>query len=426
MKLGSSPLLRGEGAHPSLSETLEHAIRAPYYRRVFGDRWKRIRTIADLPKLPRLDKLTAIKHQRQLVVGKPPVGFGVASSGTTRADVDLPILNVWRVEDYETGGFADPDGDPSPGWVLVSVAVNHGLPGPASRDELQIPWLPDRNSLSMMEAMLERPQSDGRRVTGMRISAGAIKVFTTWLLERGKDARKFGVEIIGTNSFRITPTWRRIIERTFGARVIDNYSLSELPSFATECTQCGWHHWNLPRMATEVLHLKSGKQLRTGVGRLVCTTLLPSVSVMPLIRYDTGDVVELGPKCGKTGEASLRFLGRVRRGVVTPRGGFVLAPSLVQDVLESSPLTERNDHPCVKLGIIKSREVGLPRWTATLERGVARLRFEVRFDPLVFAKQARELETTIHRALSKTMRGTKLEVTAVRSGSLAPPPDKHD
>jgi hypothetical protein len=339
-------------------------------------------------------------------------------------DVDLPLLNVWRVEDYETGGFADPDGEPSPGWVLVSVAVNHGLPGPAGRDELQVPWLYDRNSLSMMEAMLSRPQPDGRRVTGMRISAGALKVFTTWLLERGKDARKFGVEIIGTNSFRITPTWRRIIERTFGARVIDNYSLSELPGFATECTRCGWHHWNLPRMACEVLHLRTGRQIKRGVGRLVCTTLVPSVRLMPLIRYDTGDVVELGPRCSATGEESLRFLGRVRRGLVTPRGDFVLAPSLVQDVLEASPLTERTDHPCVKLGLIKSRELGLPRWTVAWERGAAVLRFEVRFDPLVFVEQASALEAAVHRALARP--GLKLKAIAVRARSLTPPPDKHD
>ena len=312
--------------------------------------------------------------------------------------------------------------------MLVSVAVNHGLPGPAGPDELQVPWLYDRNSLSMMESLLDRPQADGRRVTGMRISAGAIKVFTTWLLERGKDARKFGVEIVGTNSFRITPTWRRLIERTFGARVVDNYSLSELPSFATECTQCGWHHWNLPRMATEVLHLKTGKQLKRGAGRLVCTTLLPSVSVMPLRRYDTGDVVELGPRCKATGEDSLRFLGRVRRGVVTPSGSFALAPSLVQDVLESSPLTERNEHPCVTLGLVKSREIGLPRWTTALEGKVAHLRFEARFDPLVFHEEARALEKSVRDALSPSMRGSglKLQVTAVRSRSLTPPPDKHD
>ena len=221
--------------------------------------------------------------------------------------------------------------------------------------------------------------------------------------------------------------WKRVIEDAFGARVIDNYSLSELPAFATECTRCGWHHWNLPEMNCEVLHLGSGRQLRRGVGRLVCTTLVPSVQKMPLIRYDTGDVIELGPRCRATGEPGVRFLGRVRRGLVTRTGEFLLAPSHVQDVLEASSQTERNEHPCFKLGIIKSREAGLPSWTVALEKRVAHLRFEVRFDPLIHAAQARRLEAQVHRALAKKS-GAKfgLRVTAVRAQSLTPLPDKHD
>ena len=110
-----------------------------------------------------------------------------------------------------------------------------------------------------------------------------------------------------------------------------------------------------------------------------------------------------------------------------PRGRFLLAPSHVQDVLEASSQTERNEHPCFKLGIIKSREAGLPRWTVALEKRVAHLRFEVRFDPLIHAAEARRLEAQVHRALAKKS-GTKfgLRVTAVRAQSLTPLPDKHD
>ena len=79
------------------------------------------------------------------------------------------------------------------------------------------------------------------------------------------------------------------------------------------------------------------------------------------------------------------------------------------------------------MGIIKSREAGLPSWTVALEKRVAHLRFEVRFDPLIHAAQARRLEAQVHRALAKKS-GAKfgLRVTAVRAQSLTPLPDKHD
>lgn len=407
-------------------------MKAPYYRKAWGDRHRGLRSVDQLGRLPLLDKLTAIRHQAGLVVGTPPPGFGVASSGTTRTDVDLPLLNVFRSEpDLEA---ADDDSD---GWVLVSVSVNHGLPGQPGPNELFVPWMYDRNSLAMLESVLSRRQPDGRRITTMRISAGALKVFTAWMLERGKEktCRGFGVELIGTNSFRVSPFWRRLISETFGGAVLlDNYSLSELEPCATECPSCGWHHWYGPEFIWETLDLETGTQRSDGVGQLVVTTLLPSAGVMPLIRYDTGDVIELGPRCRAERARGFRFLGRRRRGLVHG-SDYLLAPTIVQDVLEGSPETARTDHPCVKLGFIKSREVGLPRWSVALENGVAHLRFEVRFDPSIYSERARSLEETLGgevlhldrrlRSLVKSKR-LEFEVTAVRSLSLTPPPDKHD
>jgi hypothetical protein len=388
--------------------------------------------VEQLHRLPLLDKMTAIAHQHELVVGTAPAGFGIASSGTTRAEVDLPLLNVWR-NDVEIE--ANHSEETEPGWVLVSISVNHGLPGHPGPNELFVPWMYDRNSLAMLETVLSRPQPDGRRVTTLRISTGALKVFTTWLLERNKKPAEFGVQVIGTNSFRLSPFWRQLVSDAFGgALIVDNYSLSEIETCASECLFCGWHHWFGPPLAVEVLDLSTGKPSRNGTGRLVVTTLLPAGRSMPLIRYDTGDVVAVGPKCKAEDTYGIRFLGRLRRGLVVGHD-YLLSPTIVQDVLESRADTERNDHPCVKLGIIQSREVGLPRWTVSLEKKVAHLRFEVRFDPLIYAAQARELELQVggeilhlDKRLHHLIKTKKLEfdVSAVRAQSLIPPPDKHD
>lgn len=439
----------------AIEATLANAVRAPYYRRVFGDRWKRVHSIDDLARLPILEKMTAIRHQRELVVGRAPAGFGIASSGTTRREIDLPPLNVLTTpeeldaseriaEEIEAArerrrGPRRRERDPYPGWTLVVIAVTHGLPpadpGP---DELFVPWMYDRNSLYMLETVLSRRQPDGRRVTAMRLSVGALKCFLAWMLERGKDPAQLGVKLIGTNSFRLSPFWRELTERKFGAQVFDNYSLSEFATPATECKACGWLHFGWPPIAYEVLDLSSAKRIDKGVGRLVLTGLYPFVQKMPLIRYDTGDVIELGPRCSATGARGVRFLGRVRRGLVIKdgrRGLFVLAPTVVQDVLEAFPETERSTHPLITLGHVKSRDIGLPRWTIERDRREVRVDFEVRFDPHIFEARAQALAREVERSIQKgdpqlrsLVRRGRLRLVArpVPAQSLKPPPDKYD
>src|SRR5438552_16093954 len=107
----------------------------------------------------------------------------------------------------------------------------------------------------MLEAVLERPQPDGRWVTAMRISAGALKTFTVWLLERGRDPGAFGVRLIGTHGARVSARWRELIGGAFRAELFDNFSLSEVPTAATECKACGQLHLGWPPLLYEVLDL---------------------------------------------------------------------------------------------------------------------------------------------------------------------------
>ena len=260
-------------------------------------------------------------------------------------------------------------------------------------------------------------------------------------MERGKDPADFGVRLIGTNGFRLSPFWRELFEAKFKAQVFDNYSLSEFATPATECKACGWLHFGRPPIVHEVLDLVSEQRVERGAGRLLLTGLYPYVHKMPLIRYDTGDVVELGSWCKATGKRCLRFLGRAQRGLVIrdgERGVFALAPVYVQDVLENCAETERAMHAFHTLGLVRTRDIGLPRWTVELSESpgpTARLLFEVRFDPLFYTAHARELEKKIRAnvlELDQRLRGLcdrrvlEFQVAAVQSGSLTVPPDKYD
>lgn len=429
----------------ALRDTLQNAVRAPFYKKRFAGSHKDVIDVDDLARLPILDKATAIAHQRQLIVGKAPAGFGFASSGTTRNSPDQATLDIVTCNEElkaiaEYAPVHEQVDDAQPDKVLVSVSVKHGLPnGPPGAAEIRLPWMHHPNALHMMHAVLSQPQPDGRRVTVMRISVGALKCFTAWCLESNKNPASYGVKVIGTNSFHLSSHWRAIVESSFGAKVFDNYSLSEFSTPASECLACGWHHFGWPPIIYEVLDLSSGHRIDKGVGRLLLTGVYPYSQKMPLIRYDTGDVLELGPLCPVTKKQGVRFLGRLGRGLVVTdakKGAFVLAPVHVQDVLEALPEAERAPHPMQTLGFVRSRDIGLPRWTVELierPRRIARLDFEVRFDPVVFPSRARELAQQVRDEMirrevvlqqSSWRRKLHVEVHAVASGSLSPPADK--
>jgi phenylacetate-CoA ligase len=125
------------------------------------------------------------------------------------------------------------------------------------------------------------------------------------------------------SSETLFPWMRADIERAFGCRVHDGYSLGELAAFITECSHGGLHV--SPEYGVIEAVEIDGEQ------RLIATGLFNRA--MPLLRYDTGDVIELakpGQRCGCGRELPLvsKLLGRADDYVVTPDGRSVGPASL--------------------------------------------------------------------------------------------------
>ena len=97
--------------------------------------------------------------------------------------------------------------------------------------------------------------------------------------------------------------------------------------------------------------------------------------------------------------------------------------------------TERGTHPLVTLGILQSRELGLPRFVVDDDGAVVRLRFETRYHPGIYRHAAaglvQQVETAVLRgdaALRSLLRRRRRRfvVEAAAPGSVTPPPDKYD
>lgn len=369
----------------------------PFYRR-------RLAGAESLGDVPFLTKREALAHQRALVARGTPAFTGVVSSGTQVKD---GVLRVPRTAaeaqalDEWLGGAGEAQDD---GLVLEVRAVHHGVEHLAPRPHwLRVPWSYSKNAFRLVESLLSRPQPGGQRVARLLINAGALMPLTAHLLERGVDARRFGVRGISTTGFRLSPHWRARVREAWGAPVFDNFSLSEIPSPALECPRCGFNHWLPPPVWPEVVDPVTRAPVRRGVGVLVLTTLWPFVQAMPLLRYWTGDLVEVGPACPETGERGVRFRGREGQSVLGPDGVLVAAQDVV-DALEAEPLVARHPHPVEQLGLTRATDCGAVKFELSgppgrRGAGDVTLRVELKFDPRAYPADAEALGQRVAHAL---------------------------
>ena len=120
---------------------------------------------------------------------------------------------------------------------------------------------------------------------------------------RLREVRTFG-ELLSEDT-------RELCRRAWNVRVTDLYSCDEAGYVALQCPEREHYHVQSESVLVEVLD-EQGKACAPGaVGRIVITTL--QNFAMPLIRYDIGDLAELGAPCpcGRGLPVIRRFAGRV-------------------------------------------------------------------------------------------------------------------
>lgn len=122
-----------------------------------------------------------------------------------------------------------------------------------------------------------------------------------WELAPIGDLRRFGIRAISTNSEQSSRVERDKLSAIFGIPVLDEYSSVELGVIAYECPG-GHYHVNEEGLHIEVLDTDC-----SGFGRVVATDLRSWV--MPLIRYDQGDLARWDDSPGKCScsKAGARF-----------------------------------------------------------------------------------------------------------------------
>jgi len=138
----------------------------------------------------------------------------------------------------------------------------------------------------------------------------------------------------------VTPRLREAARAAFGARIIDRYSCEELGYVALQCPKHDHLHVLGGSVLLEVVDEK-GRPVPAGVpGRVLLTGLI--THYMPLIRYEIGDIGELGPPCdcGIHLPVLKRIIGRTRHFLRLPDGSERIAGLTGEHWRQIAPVEE--------------------------------------------------------------------------------------
>lgn len=177
-----------------------------------------------------------------------------------------------------------------------------------------------------------------------RVNPNYLLTLPTNLLHLASHCLREKIELpnlrdIGTLGGVLQPEIRDLCRRAWGVPVMDLYSAQETGYLALQCPEAEHYHLQAESALVEVLD-ERGQPCQPGTwGRVVVTPL--HNFAMPLIRYDIGDLAEVGEACacGRGLPVLKRILGRARNMLTLPTGEQT-SPGFINDWFEGFPVVQ--------------------------------------------------------------------------------------
>jgi phenylacetate-coenzyme A ligase PaaK-like adenylate-forming protein len=324
--------------------TVANAVaRSKFYANFYGQEVIKVQNTEDLSTLPILTKQLVVENFDDIIIGTEIPGLIQHTTGTT--GTPLPVYRSKEEIDFINLFFSrlinENDTKPIPVVLHLSDSY-HGPSLGIPSHEYSIPvGMTDDILLSQAVHLL----TDKQKVPGFEEKISVIvglvpyiKTLTNYLLEIAFDFSRSAVKSIVPLSTILTPRWRDILTSTWNANIIDRYSLTEIFGGATYCLRCKNFHFD-PFVVPEVVEPFYKTPIESGIGVLVMTSLYPFVQKQPMIRYWTGDLVEVCHDSCRS-DLSVKFKGRISNACYIENDGrieFIVFPVDLYEILDYIP-----------------------------------------------------------------------------------------
>lgn len=375
-----------------LRYTVQHAhSRSPFYRKRIGRLAGTIETLADLAKLPLLEKSDLTEHLDDLRTFQRYPDYLMYTSGTTGAPLEVPVYReeTEACEKFLIAGWQEKsDGNiPLTGMVIRVGHGTHILTGSVPSIPIHINYGLDQ----FLKMMRSEHWVGGhyQRIEILDANVLSIRQITKELIYQGIDPRSLEVDTIVLAGWYL-PSWeRRFLAETWGSLILQKYGVTEVHGDARLCLDCDYYHFDFT-VIPEVLDPDSRQPIEEGVGLMALTGLYPFNQAIPKIRYVVGDLVELAETECRSREKGVRFLSRAGDAVrlsSAPAGPWSLFSSDVAEALAPLPDVARKE----KTGFYKFRMC--PQATGAL------IEVELVYPPQLYPSRVEEIRTHILRSL---------------------------
>ena len=320
-----------------LRSLIEHADRnVPYYRRVFkeaGFRPGDLKSIADLTRLPTIDKRTVQEHHGEFLAGnyRRKLLISGKTGGTTGSSLKLKmdtrlihLEKAFIMRQYRWAGF--------PRKMGRCACLRGDVIVPA---EVKKPpyWRYDAWNREMWYSSFHLAEETAAHyIEGLEkfdphsifAFPSAIFALSRLILEIGIKPRLFSLKGIITSSEFFPEYQKEIVRKAFGSGVFDYYGQFERVTFIGTC-EYGNYHIFPDYGITELL--PAGSDGEDTAFQLVGTGFLNRA--MPLIRYLTGDTIVPDEStstcgCGRHFQRIKSIHGRMDDLLLTPDGRRVI------------------------------------------------------------------------------------------------------
>ncbi len=149
----------------------------------------------------------------------------------------------------------------------------------------------------------------------------------------GRPLADSGVRLVVTTAEMLSPAKRALLERLWGARVVDVFGMSEITLMGVECgRRPGLHVWR-EHSFCEVLDADTLTPVPLGEAGVLCVTPVAGGAAIPFVRWISGDVVRLELECDCEAAAHPRLVHSGRTLAFSKVRGTNLNHAEVEDAL---------------------------------------------------------------------------------------------